>query len=614
MSNYVNLVGHYGYKDLLNWGDLDALAENDAYLKDNGWAEGTKTIFFQAAAPSGWTKSVALNDKIIRVVTGAGGGSGGSHALSTPIPMAHATHTIPSQAGHTHTIDHIHFLGGVTPSSGLRTSLTGNRVGTSASSPGVDMSVQPASGGSGSDSQHHWFRTSANPNSSPTLAANAAHDHAGATTGSRLTDLALAYLDVIICTKDASAWTYSDETETWASGADVLYERLEVLAANDKYNKNYLTPFGSVTMFGSAAAPTGWSRDTTHDNKVLRVVSGSGGGTGGTAGLSNGISVSHTHTIPTQADHTHTAPNHTHNLDKLTTPINQRTFSRAVGTDAAGGLIVLGGAAVAGTTVVIAQGDSQGSGTSGAGGSHSHGGATGGASVTDRHIAWFDVIQCSKNTAGSPSDYTDLTTFFDWKHLLAYQDLEELAANDEFVLFHTIPSGAIMFFHQAAAPATWTKVLTRPTFMGDISVDNRALRIVSGASADLPYHGQGGKVYPIIAEGVSDPIYLAHTHTIPTQADHSHALPSHGHTLQTTVGTYPATPGNPIYDQTVTGGDVLVEAGSTVGGSIPAHNRSLNTFAPTSGNAGSHNHGGTTGSALSDVTLAYADVICCQKD
>ena len=40
-------------------------------------------------------------------------------------------------------------------------------------------------------------------------------------------------------------------------------------------------PSGSVMLFYHTSAPTGWTKITTHNNKALRVVSGSGGGSGG---------------------------------------------------------------------------------------------------------------------------------------------------------------------------------------------------------------------------------------------------------------------------------------------------------------------------------------------
>lgn len=40
-------------------------------------------------------------------------------------------------------------------------------------------------------------------------------------------------------------------------------------------------PTGTVTNFFQASAPTGWTKLTTNDNAAIRIVSGTGGGTGG---------------------------------------------------------------------------------------------------------------------------------------------------------------------------------------------------------------------------------------------------------------------------------------------------------------------------------------------
>ncbi len=40
-------------------------------------------------------------------------------------------------------------------------------------------------------------------------------------------------------------------------------------------------PSGSKTLFPQAAAPTGWVKDTSFDNATIRIVSGSGGSSGG---------------------------------------------------------------------------------------------------------------------------------------------------------------------------------------------------------------------------------------------------------------------------------------------------------------------------------------------
>jgi hypothetical protein len=44
---------------------------------------GTTMVFYQAAAPTGWTKQTTQNDKALRVVSGSGGVAGGTNPFST---------------------------------------------------------------------------------------------------------------------------------------------------------------------------------------------------------------------------------------------------------------------------------------------------------------------------------------------------------------------------------------------------------------------------------------------------------------------------------------------------------------------------------------------------
>lgn len=44
---------------------------------------GTDWVFFQASAPTGWTKQTTHNNKALRLVSGTGGGSGGSQPFTT---------------------------------------------------------------------------------------------------------------------------------------------------------------------------------------------------------------------------------------------------------------------------------------------------------------------------------------------------------------------------------------------------------------------------------------------------------------------------------------------------------------------------------------------------
>lgn len=73
---------------------------------------------------------------------------------------------------------------------------------------------------------------------------------------------------------------------------------------------------GTVTNFFQAAAPTGWTQNTSYANHMMRVVSGTGGGSGGTASpILNNTVPSHTHGFSTggqSANHVHYDSGHSH--------------------------------------------------------------------------------------------------------------------------------------------------------------------------------------------------------------------------------------------------------------------------------------------------------------
>lgn len=73
---------------------------------------GTKMVFFQAAAPTGWTQDTAHSDKALRIVSGAGGGSGGTHGFSTAVANGSHTHNVASSGAHAHPGNSIAVSGG----------------------------------------------------------------------------------------------------------------------------------------------------------------------------------------------------------------------------------------------------------------------------------------------------------------------------------------------------------------------------------------------------------------------------------------------------------------------------------------------------------------------
>ena len=80
-------------------------AATRAYVDSKVIPSGTSTLFTQAAAPVGWTKSATHNNKALRVVNTAGGGSGGVQPFSTAFGRTttdYATLDTNTMASHAH--------------------------------------------------------------------------------------------------------------------------------------------------------------------------------------------------------------------------------------------------------------------------------------------------------------------------------------------------------------------------------------------------------------------------------------------------------------------------------------------------------------------------------
>lgn len=139
-------------------------------------------------------------------------------------------------------------------------------------------------------------------------------------------------------------------------------------------------PSGTVTDFFQAAAPTGWTQITTYANHMMRVVSGTGGGSGGSDSpiVNSTTMVAHTHTFTgtALAAHTHTDSGHTHSSP---TSFNGFQVNYANGGAVGGGVTGIGYAVLS---------------------SNSAGTPTGSNSTTTG-VSWLpkyiDMIICAKN-------------------------------------------------------------------------------------------------------------------------------------------------------------------------------------------------------------------------
>ena len=135
--------------------------------------------------------------------------------------------------------------------------------------------------------------------------------------------------------QSSSHSTTTTVTVTWDSGS-LNNESLTIWvgAAADQAHIPYssldgiptefVAPSGTKLVFYQASAPTGWTQDATNNDKALRVVSGTGAGTGGTHALSSPPSTSHIHGL---ANHVHSLNSHTHGLANHVHSLNSHTHS-----------------------------------------------------------------------------------------------------------------------------------------------------------------------------------------------------------------------------------------------------------------------------------------------
>ena len=194
-SNGQFLQKQSGNNGGLTW----ATVSSEDYIPD-----GSVMVFFQANAPTGWTKVTSQNDKTLRVVSGTGGGTGGDWAMSAgETTSSHGGHV---HAGAAHSHNHNLAAGAHTLSTsempshnhqngGKRNQFNSTQaIGQFASWNTYFQNAAPISSTGSSSSHSHSLSGSIVSGGAGDTGSAGSHTH---------TIAAPQYIDVIICSKDA---------------------------------------------------------------------------------------------------------------------------------------------------------------------------------------------------------------------------------------------------------------------------------------------------------------------------------------------------------------------------------------------------------------------------
>lgn len=582
--SYLDMSALFVYNTPFSHSKAAQLLNNDNFLKSRSMPDSTSIVFFQAAAPTGYTQDVSNNGKALRVVSGNGGGIGGTTDISTTITLAH-THPLSTSGTHDHD--------GTPHAHSVDTSSVNVNVGLPSRILVKDGTRIKSMSFSASGSAENVISNKTENVSTGVYAAAGDHDHGGAT-DSQLANVSMMYTDVIVATKDANSFTFANSFSFFYNKKIDDNEFSDVgdsLNENDEYLEEALIPATTKCVFPQSATPIGWTIGSPNVGSSLRVVSGAGAGTGGSKDISETITIVHEHSTSSAGNHSHTMINHSHGVKKIvSTNTNSSLFGDGYLPDVNGNLKRYDSGATPRNTITDSTKSDGGGGTTGDSGNHVHPTNSFGADISFNFI---NCIQATKDAGGAPHSFVDQTTQLGFERLVSKQKLNQMGKNDEYVKFHQVPTGTKMLFPQAAAPSGWNKLTL---------IDDAFPRMV------VLLGGQFGGT-----DGVAATMTLAHPHTLGATGTGEHTI-THSHEFETSSENVGAELSQFVLPVDLGEGLLL---GVFSSGGTPA-NAAENTFSALlagldSTGDSSNDHGGTVNSSLNDVSIAYEDVILCEK-
>ena len=190
-ADWLNKVTAQLRRGIRGMGVTESETDDDMLLKAikaAGFPQGTACLFVQTAAPTGWTKVTTHNDKALRVVSGTAS-SGGTAAFTTAFASRTPTGTNAGTALSVGQLPaHEHFIAAA--------------VDAHATLTGSNQLAQKDSNNSGTTANQYDLQGSATAATlGKTSSVGSGQTHTHSFTGDAM-DFAVAYVDVIIATKD----------------------------------------------------------------------------------------------------------------------------------------------------------------------------------------------------------------------------------------------------------------------------------------------------------------------------------------------------------------------------------------------------------------------------
>lgn len=306
--------------------DLNTLLEN-----------GTVMVFVQSSAPTGWTRltdSALYNDRLVRVVSGALGPTGGSWTISgLTAPHTHGVSTLNVDTGAanegrfdstSNNTQAISSDGSWRPlyvdvivcqrsetnwsNTDILTAAKLNTVLPSGTQIVVDQDVAPAGWTRNTTYNDRVIRlTTGVPGTGGSWTISGlsfAHDHAINSSANDITNSVIdAVSPLISASPTGSASPAVSSDGSWRPAVrDVIHvTRTEPDAATGAVLKtrhlNTIAPAGTRAVFLQGTTPTGWTRDTSISDRVLRLVSGTRAPNTGSWTVSGLSIASHSHSV-----------------------------------------------------------------------------------------------------------------------------------------------------------------------------------------------------------------------------------------------------------------------------------------------------------------------------